>query len=64
MVCAASTAWSAPATSRGRKLLRHPALGELLLHHTVLTVAAAPEQKLVTFGLVPADAERVAALLA
>ncbi|WP_051222620.1 helix-turn-helix transcriptional regulator [Conexibacter woesei] len=47
----------------GRKRLRHPVLGELLLHHTVLTVAGAPEQKLVSFRLSPGDAERVAALL-
>src|SRR5262245_24861910 len=33
----------------GRKRLRHPALGELELHHVVLQVADEPEQKLVTF---------------
>jgi transcriptional regulator with XRE-family HTH domain len=48
----------------GSKLLRHPALGQLRLRHTVLTVADAPEQKLVTFELDPADLPRVSALLA
>ncbi|HWH92823.1 MAG TPA: helix-turn-helix transcriptional regulator [Baekduia sp.] len=47
----------------GRKRLRHPDLGELELGHTVLLVADAPEQKLVTFRAAPADAERIAALL-
>jgi transcriptional regulator with XRE-family HTH domain len=47
----------------GSKLLRHPALGQLRLHHTVLTVADAPEQKLVAFELSAADLPRVRALL-
>lgn len=33
----------------GSKLLYHPAIGEVRLRHVVLTVADAPEQKLVTF---------------
>lgn len=48
----------------GRKRLRHPALGEIELHHVVLQVADAPEQKLVTFRPAPADATRIGALLA
>ena len=47
----------------GSKLLRHPALGVLRLHHTVLQVADAPEHKLVTFRPEPGDVERIAALL-
>jgi transcriptional regulator with XRE-family HTH domain len=47
----------------GSKLLRHPELGELRLRHAVLTVADAPEQKLVTFELDPADLPRVTGLL-
>lgn len=41
-----------PAVS-GTKRLRHPRAGEMLLHHTVLQVADAPDQRLVTFS--PAD---------
>jgi transcriptional regulator with XRE-family HTH domain len=47
----------------GSKLLRHPELGVLRLHHTVLQVADDPEQKLVTFRPEPGDAERIAAKL-
>ncbi len=47
----------------GSKLLRHPSLGVLRLHHTVLQVADEPEHKLVTFRPEPGDAERIAALL-
>ncbi|WCB92701.1 hypothetical protein DSM104299_01399 [Baekduia alba] len=47
----------------GRKRLRHPALGELELRHTVLNVADAPEQKLVAFRAASADATRIAALV-
>ena len=35
--------------SGGSKLLYHPAIGEVRLRHVVLTVADAPDQKLVTF---------------
>lgn len=47
----------------GTKLLRHPTLGELRLHHTVLTVADAPDQKLVTFAPSAPDLSRLRALL-
>lgn len=49
--------------SSGGKVLRHPVLGELALRHVVLTVADAPEQKLVAFHPTPADLPRIAALL-
>lgn len=35
--------------SSGAKLLRHEAIGEVRLEHLVLTDAAAPDQKFVTF---------------
>jgi len=35
--------------SGGSKLLYHPAIGEVRIRHVVLTVADAPDQKLVTF---------------
>jgi hypothetical protein len=38
-------------------------LGELALRHVVLTVADAPEQKLVAFHPAPEDLSRIAALL-
>lgn len=47
----------------GHKRLRHPRLGEVLLHHVVLQVADEPEQKLVTFAPSPADERRIAALI-
>lgn len=47
----------------GVKRLRHPALGEVVLHHTVLQVADAPELKLVTFAPSPADEPRLARLV-
>ena len=46
------------------KRLRHPALGELELHHIVLQVADDPEQKLVTFTAGDRDQARIAELLA
>ncbi len=46
----------------GTKLLRHPAFGVLTLRHSVLRVADAPDQKLVTFGGVDREIlERLAA---
>ncbi|GAA4217420.1 helix-turn-helix domain-containing protein [Actinocatenispora rupis] len=49
--------------SSGSKLLHHPVLGELRLRHVVLTVADAPEQKLVTFHPESVDLPRIAALV-
>lgn len=43
----------------GSKRMHHPAVGEFELHHVVLQVADAPEQKLVTFS---GDDELIAAL--
>ncbi|MFI5956634.1 helix-turn-helix transcriptional regulator [Cryptosporangium sp. NPDC051539] len=55
-LCAASPDaarwWASPAVAplaAGSKLLRHETFGEVRLEHLVLTVADAPEQKLVTF---------------
>ncbi len=48
----------------GSKRLRHPALGELTLHHVVLQVADNPDHKLVTFAPEPGDEPRIAALIA
>lgn len=53
----------APLTS-GTKRLRHPVLGELVLHHVVLQVADHPEQKLVTFAAADADHMRIKRLIA
>lgn len=50
--------------SSGTKRLRHPALGDLELHHVVLQVADDPEQKLVTFAAGRANQARIAELLA
>lgn len=50
--------------SSGTKRLRHPALGQLDLHHVVLQVADHPDQKLVTFAPTPGDQARIADLLA
>lgn len=50
--------------SSGVKRLRHPDLGELVLHHVVLQLADNPEQRLVTFDPSPADHSRLAALIA
>jgi len=48
----------------GTKLIHHPALGDLELHHVVLQVADDPEQKLVTFTANAVDEARIAHLLA
>lgn len=48
----------------GIKWIRHPAQGDIELHHVVLLVADAPEQKLVTFAPSEADRDRIAQLLA
>ena len=48
--------------SSGTKLLRHPALGELVLHHVVLQLADNPDCKLVTFTAADDDLARIAAL--
>lgn len=48
----------------GSKLLRHPRLGVLRMRHVVLTVADAPEQKVVTFDPADGDRERIAELAA
>ncbi len=50
--------------SSGTKWIRHPALGDIGLHHIVLQVADAPEQKIVTFAPSEADRDRIAQLLA
>jgi len=50
--------------SSGTKRLRHPALGELELHHVVLQVAEDPDPKLVTFAPDETDQARIAELLA
>jgi len=50
------------ALSSGAKRLRHPALGEFVLHHVVLQVADDPEQKLVTFADREHGTERLALL--
>jgi transcriptional regulator with XRE-family HTH domain len=47
----------------GTKRLRHPVLGELMLQHTVLTVADDPEQKLVTFTTDDANLSRIRELI-
>jgi transcriptional regulator with XRE-family HTH domain len=47
----------------GTKRLRHPILGELVLHHVVLTTADDPEQKLVTFTTNDADLSRIRELI-
>jgi transcriptional regulator with XRE-family HTH domain len=47
----------------GRKRLRHPELGEIILHHVVLQVAEDPEHKLVTFAPLPTDEPRIAELI-
>lgn len=49
--------------SSGIKWIRHPALGEIELHHLVLQVADAAEQKLVTFAPSEPDRARIAQLL-
>lgn len=48
----------------GSKRLHHPVLGDLELHHVVLQVADAPEQKLVTFTADKENQARIAELLA
>lgn len=47
----------------GTKRLRHQVLGELVLHHLVLTIADDPEQKLVTFTAGDADLSRIRELV-
>jgi transcriptional regulator with XRE-family HTH domain len=47
----------------GTKRLRHPELGEIVLHHVVLQIAENPEQKLVTFAPELRDQARLAELI-
>ncbi|MCP2342480.1 helix-turn-helix transcriptional regulator [Actinomadura rupiterrae] len=47
----------------GVKLLRHPELGEIALHHVVLQLADDPEQRVVTFAPSASDQARIAELL-
>src|SRR5580658_1288591 len=47
----------------GTKRLRHPELGEIVLHHIVLQIAENPEQKLVTFAPELRDQARLAELI-
>ena len=51
------------ALGSGTKRLRHPELGELVLHHVVFQVADNPEHKLVTFAPSPHDERRLADLI-
>lgn len=46
----------------GTKRLRHPALGELVLHHVVLQLADDPDRKLVTFTAPDEVLARISAL--
>lgn len=48
--------------SSGTKRLRHHTLGELTVHHLVLQVADAPDQKLVTFASTSPDDKRLLSL--